>query len=326
MNRDLRIDTLKGYAIFFVVLIHGGWAWTGGWGAHMYSLYGRMAVPAFIILFTYFFERKLLKSDSNFDIRSIKVSLIRLFLPFAFWSLLYFAITADFSQLTYRDLLTKHLSGYGWAGQYFFVVLFQLLIAHPLIRRFSISKFRIFISVVLFGIYFLATTHFLLLPDLLQKLGVRPFVYWLPYSLLGIYLARGGIPRYKSKMFGLLSLLIPFVIPIELYGIKGESYLTASVLFSSILFTIAWLRTYQESGSKFEMFWSYLGQRSLGIFCLNPLVIMIAAPHINSLTQQIPYTMVNNLIGPLMCSLFYVLCCVALIKVLEGLGLKALVR
>jgi len=279
-NRDLSADALKAFAIFAVVFIHSSHLLSGESELSKYLIWVfRAGVPIFIILWAYFLESSLLKKTSYYVY--IKLKFTHLLIIFLFWSLLYFFITVNWQELTIKSLITKYWTGVGWAGQYYFIVLFQLLIFYPLIRKiYDIKELlvvTIFLSILIYVYY---GYGYIQLPAVLKLMGDRPFFLWLPYVFCGIHMARN--PAFKIPV--LFSLLIVF-IAIE-YSILNtlhkphSAYIIPSVLISSIIFTVAVFRIPLKlsTGGKTGRLISYIGQNTMTLFVVNPLLILFLSP------------------------------------------------
>ena len=142
-------DSLKGIAIIGVVCIHVSRLFFGTDGGFI-NYYFHWAVPVFIIISTYFFIKSDIKKHNSYS-NSCKKRFIGLFVPYIFFSLIYFFLTSE-PNISILKIITRHFTGYGWTGQYFFIIMLQLVFVFPLFSRFKISN----LSVVLaFAIYLL---------------------------------------------------------------------------------------------------------------------------------------------------------------------------
>lgn len=278
MTRNLSADLLKSIAIFGVVYIHGHSLLGGTYFlSELIENLFRFCVPSFIIMWAYFFEKSYSKRDSKEQKAYLFGRFKHLFGVFLFWSVIYFLITVNWQTVSLKDLITKHFSGYGFAGQYFFIILFQLLLFYPVLQWTYNRKVARFIVLVICIVSYIIRGYFpLLLPEAILKLGDRPFLYWLPYVYVGIALAREQLP--KLSIWGVFSLLL---IPIEFYwleiiGTNHSHYITLCVLVSSILTTISVIQSkFSTKHKRIEKLINFTGQNTLTIFVLNPLVIYL---------------------------------------------------
>lgn len=278
VERNVTVDILKSIAIFGVVYIHSSGFIKDSAVAAIASSF-RFCVPVFIAIWAYFFEISCIKlKNNNAKIRS---SLTRLAIPFVIWSAMYFLLLADFNELTLQKALTMYWSGYGWSGQYFFIILFQLICAYPLIRWiFNCSPVRYGIVVLIVFLY-IAQAYF---PDMFSaswfKLGDRFFIYWIPYVFLGIYLARNR-HYFAPAITCWVLLLIPFeTIFLRNIKINFSAYVMPSVLIGSTFLISSvlnrklpeWL-VFNSARKLFHL----VGSNTMGIFVMNPLVIMVCS-------------------------------------------------
>ena len=275
--RNTNADVLKSISIFGVVFIHG--ASIFGESEIMLFLRDmfRFTVPCFITLWAYFFEksyRKKIQSDRRKYIIKRFVHLLRVFV---LWSLLYFFLTVDWQNLTLRDMLTKYFSGYGWSGQYFFIILFQFLLLYPLIRKvYDIKLLRVLTLTMVVLMYWGWNYSYVLLPEPLKKLGFRPFLFWLPYVFLGMALARDKVNRV-SLWFAACPLLLAFeFLLLRKLDFSHMDYITLGVLVFSMLFCLALLQSKTIAiPEKLNNILGFVGRNTLIVFVSNPLIIIL---------------------------------------------------
>ena len=126
-KRLIGIDFLKSISIFGVVFIHSR---NDNIISEITSELFRVAVPLFIVFFSYFLEKNLSSVSTKKEYNDIlKQKFFLLFLPYAFFTIFYFFILNDLSLIKPRELITGYWSGYGWSGQYFFIILLVLQIS-----------------------------------------------------------------------------------------------------------------------------------------------------------------------------------------------------
>ncbi len=81
--------------------------------------------------------------------------------------------------------------GYGWSGQYYSLILFQLLLLYPILRKVYDHKVLRYLVLAFLGVLYLIYVYgFEFVPPLIKKFGRLPFLFWLPYVFAGIALAR----------------------------------------------------------------------------------------------------------------------------------------
>ncbi|MGJ8735210.1 acyltransferase family protein [Zobellia laminariae] len=277
MKRNINADLLKCISIFGVVFIHSAFILEDSSILIYLSDIFRISVPSFILVWAYFFEKSLSKKPTDERKEYLLKRFIHLFRVFLIWSLLYFFIEVDWGQLTIKDLFTKYFSGYGWSGQYFFIILFQLLILFPIIKKiYDVKLMRILTLICVLAIYIIWNYFFESIPLTIKKLGQRPFIFWLPYVFLGIALANNHI-----KTIPFFFIYAPIFIAIEFYcmmkiNLTYFEYITLGVLFSSILFCTSILQADPiRVPKKLNNIIFFIGGNTLIIFVSNPLIIIL---------------------------------------------------
>lgn len=281
-ERIISIDFAKSIAIFGVVFIH---AKNNDIYSNIVSEIFRVSVPIFIVFFIYFLEKSLTKYHSlREQYRFIAKIFKRLFLPYFFFSVLYMVLF--YQNINIDKIFTSYLSGYGWSGQYFFILLFQLLVIYPLFRQMHYWNIGlILLSSILF--YFLVD-YFLWDLSIVAKISDRLFIYWLPYVFLGNYLFTKLIKLEPS--FHKSYLYVIFLIPFEYFILDQANpqhgpYILSTILlatFAISIYILLYKQIYENIiHSKIKIVLNYISQRTLGIFVLNPLVIFYLKPIIN---------------------------------------------
>jgi len=255
--------------------------------------------------------------------------LYKLLIPFTFWSTIYFIIIADFKSLSLAGMISKHWTGYGWSGQYYFIILFQLLLLFGLIRWVAINleRFTLIISVLSILFYgFITYSHWFQF-GIIGKISYRPFFYWLPYVMLGVLYAHKNI--FKISLPLGVALLSPLLILIEIHWLKPpleNVYMLPSVFISSLalLSSMNSKLTYAGISPNVGKLIQSLANHTLGIFCLNPLIIITLGPIIkkNGLAGQFPG---GSVILPLISTLFICGLSIAVINILKRIRLGILV-
>ena len=324
-NRIIGIDFLKFISIFGVVFIH---ARNENIIPEIISEFFRVAVPLFIIFFAYFLEKSLSKVSTKKEYYNIlKQKFFLLFLPYAFFTILYFFILNDLSTIKPRELITGYWSGYGWSGQYFFIVLFQLILVFPLLQKIVNVKLIYIITISLF-LYLIMSYIFWNL-SFVSKLSDRIFIYWLPYAILGILLYR-NIDLFKNIANKLILFTI-FLIPTEFFifnyfNIVHSSYVLVSVLVSSSLIAIYFIvneniikKYLPDYLKKLSI---YISNKTLGIFVLNPLFIFLLKPFYHYI--QVENIFIDSIIIFLFSILIFILC-ILTIEILSRTFIKKLI-
>ena len=255
--------------------------------------------------------------------------LYKLLIPFTFWSTIYFIIIADFKSLSLAGMISKHWTGYGWSGQYYFIILFQLLLLFGTIRWITLrlEKFTVPIYILSVLFYSFITYSHWFEVGIIGKVSYRPFIYWVPYVMLGVLYAHKNIFRVSLPLGA--ALLSPILILIEVYLLKPpleNVYMLPSVFISSLalLSSMNSRLTYAGISPNLGKLIQSLANYTLGIFCLNPLVIITMGPIIKKigLVGQFPGSSVGLSIAS---TLFITGCCILIINILKRIRLGILV-
>lgn len=324
-KRLIGIDFLKSISIFGVVFIHSR---NDNIISEITSELFRVAVPLFIVFFSYFLEKNLSSVSTKKEYNDIlKQKFFLLFLPYAFFTILYFFILNDLSLIKPRELITVYWSGYGWSGQYFFIVLFQLILVFPLLQKIVNVKLIYIITISLF-LYLIMSYIFWNL-SFVSKLSDRIFIYWLPYAILGILLYR-NIDLFKNIANKLILFTI-FLIPTEFFifnyfNIVHSSYVLVSILVSSSLIAIYFIvneniikKYLPDYLKKLSI---YISNKTLGIFVLNPLFIFLLKPFYHYI--QVENIFIDSIIIFLFSIIIFILC-ILTIEILSKTFLKKVI-
>ncbi|WP_180268579.1 acyltransferase [Maribacter sp. 6B07] len=277
IQRNINADFIKTISIFGVVFINSvpifGELKLLGFLSDAF----RFAVPCFIMLWAYFFENSYCNKPKEQRLKYLTTRFIYLFRVFFIWSFIYFIITVEWQTVNLKSLVTTHFLGYGWSGQYFFIILFQLIFLYPLLRKvYAIKVLRYLTYIISILLYFNYEWYHATIPEQILKLGGRPFYFWLPYLLIGIGLARNDIKKI-SPWFA----LVPFLIGIEFFILESLHlrhlvYITLGVFVCSILFCISLLKNNRiQINQKTENLIQFIGSNTLTIFVSNPLIVII---------------------------------------------------
>lgn len=332
-NRDASADLLKAVAIFAVVFVHGSSLipvtpdnyHIKGIDKNFITNIFRFCVPVFIFLWAYFSEKSVLKKGKG----AVLPRLYQLLIPFFFWSIVYFIYTADFKHLGIGSMISKHWVGYGWSGQYYFIILFQLIPLFGITRMISLRLKEYVPAVLLVSILFYAFISYSgwFSIGAIGKIGYRPFIYWIPYVVLGVLYAHKDI--FKFSMPLAVCLLSVVLIPAEIYYLNPDLkniYMLPSVFIVTLLMinSMQLKVTYGSLNPVTGKIIQTLAKSTLGIFCLNPLVFLVASPVFVSLGihVQIPgLEMVMSIISTTL-----IICvCLLIISILKSVRLGILV-
>ncbi|MDT3402473.1 acyltransferase [Mucilaginibacter terrae] len=281
-SRSASLDILKVISIIAVVFIHGNSMIKfnptafdiSHQGIKMWADAFRFCVPVFIFLWAFFAEKSLIKKGSGSSFSRF----FKLLIPFLFWSAVYFFLLGKHKGLNIVSIISKYWVGYGWSGQYYFIILFQLLLLFPLISK--ITRPLVNRPVVLYVIslvFFVAVSYSGWLNiNIVGKISDRAFVYWLPYVVLGIAFAHNKDAIFKVPVW--LAVISVVLMPLEVYLHPEDAspYLFPSVFVVAMLIANSAFShnlTYNEINRGTGNVIQNIAQNTLGIFCINPLII-----------------------------------------------------
>ena len=301
-SRDLSVDCLKAAAIAAVVAIHVPY------GSHVADPSLRFCVPVFIGLWGYFAEASARRHPDRPLVTYVRDRFVQLFIPYAVWSVVYFLIgprLKEWNTTPIHTIIGGWLGGGLWAGQYFFIIMFQLLLLFPMLRGSmpeAAGGLWLWGGLGVFAMFELWLVRIRPLALVWDRLPVQ----WLPYAALGVAVARGWRPPFvlsRSAWTGAgvaLLAVAPFEQALlERLGPIRSPYCLMTVYLGSLALLAAALvghggaspagaasrddhgRPSDASGSEAGAFVSevfegiaFIGRRTLPIFVLNPLVIM----------------------------------------------------
>jgi fucose 4-O-acetylase-like acetyltransferase len=275
-HRDSRSDYFKAGAIVAVVGIHAGLP---------YSTALRFCVPAFIVIWAFHFERALSRRSPREFLSYVAQRFVRLLVPYMFWTALYlllFRSAFEWKRMPIHTIIGGALGGYGWPGQYFFVILFQLTLLMPFLRRW-VNPRSVWISLAA-GLLLNTIAYYLLFSNwVVSGLGDRLFIYWLSYVFMGVAFAR-GYPRAVPALV-IVALISLLAAPSELGEMmitnrRVSPYLLPTVTVGSFALLLALgprlgavAAPAHQHDHLLHKAVVFVGQRSLVIFVANPLFV-----------------------------------------------------
>ncbi|VTU27834.1 Fucose 4-O-acetylase [Variovorax sp. PBL-H6] len=225
-TRDLHADYLKAAGIVGVVCIHAGLPFQ--------DVY-RFGVPVFIGLWAYYLEKALARRASGTHLAYLGQRLAELGVAYIAWTLLYVEKFYDgrWEATPMHTIVGGWFGGYGWSGQYYFVILFQLTLLFPLLRRWvaEVPTLPVIAAGVALNV---AAGYWMFENRWISAVGDRLFIYWIPYVAMGVALARGEFGRRPG--LGIVAVLLLLAAPIESRLFAEHSpYLTLTVTLASLL-------------------------------------------------------------------------------------------
>lgn len=267
-------DLLKGAAIFGVAYIHAGGLAGKSPGIDLIANVFRFGVPVFVLIWAYFAERSYARSSSYLS--WLFGVLKRIGLVFAFWSLVYLAVTYGPESRNVRSLVTRHFIGFGWSGQYLLLLVAQLSVLFPLCRWLAARAWRVAATVAVTLALYAGVEQGL-------RFSFHPlniyfvFPYWIGYAVVGIAIARTAWrPSGWLAIVALAMLVVGYLLAPEAYGANSIPYAHPLLFVSSVL--LVWSRI--DLGSPVAAPIAgprWMGRNSMGLFVLNPLGVLILA-------------------------------------------------
>jgi len=332
-KRNASADILKAMSIFAVVFIHGSFLIPVSQSrydidseslrflGHML----RFCVPVFIFLWAYFTEKSVLKSSEKTYYNRI----YKLFIPFVFWSSVYFIILADLKNLNILTLISRHWVGYGWSGQYYFIILFQLILLFGFIRKLTLQILHYPYIIILISFCFFAIISYSNWFEIgiIGKLSYRPFIYWLPYAILGVIHAHKNIIKWSIPI--IIAYISPVLILAEIYIFNPNllnEYMLPSVFITTILLisTTASKLTYENLPPWIAVLVQTLSNSTLGIFCLNPLVIILFSPAFQRIEMSVKIPGISIFMS-LISTILIMIICYIIIEIFKKIRLGKLI-
>ncbi len=293
VGRDRRADVMRGLAVFGVVYIHSSNVVDLGRPPLLSGAGFGWCVPVFIILAGFFAARPPRTGPLPYWAQVGHRSL-RLWVPFVAWTLVYFLAHRGWRGGHPMKIITRDFAGYGWSGQYYFVILIQAAFILPLAGVICIRRAWVVASFGLLLVWTIAvgrvhawhgTTAGKLLDD-------RPVIFWVPDLLLGVWLTgrwKGRLAAPVSAVVGVGVVIGCTVLLAVAPGLSHERLTGPTpyqnplvVLLAPVVF--AGLATTADAlPGAIARLVALAGRYSLGVFCLNPLVVEVAGRLLPSL-------------------------------------------
>jgi fucose 4-O-acetylase-like acetyltransferase len=303
-DRIAVLDYARGVAIIWVVLAHSIGASIQVFdNKEVSSFLGifihQLCLPA-VFIFLFITGYFLSKVPANNILPSVKRSLTRIYIPYLIWGSLFFALIGsegfrDIRGITIKVLLFTHVY---W---YFGLLLLYFMIG-PIILRFQEAS----LNKVLMG-SLLVSLLFSIIGSLLFYTDFEPHRYWIDYLMLrnplywGFYFLLGycvgrmnqldhalAFLHARKTLFGISALFVCVIAAIEWYvlaEILKIKFLEVvfQIRFSSQLycvlgggFVLAYMKEIEALNLGFiKRVLSTLGQHSLEIYLMHPIVIYV---------------------------------------------------
>lgn len=280
--RDSGIDGLKGLAIIAVVFIHGRFVFP----AYIYESAGYSifdwCVPLFVILSAYGLSGSCDRAKAGSGWRWISEKTKRSMLPFVVWSLVYFL----WNWISHGHVeligLYRAFNGFAWPGQYYFILLLQVIWLVAALRGVTIAAGKIAAVVAVGALVYIFWPVSADQRELYLGLSFRLIVFWLPYVAVGVFASYRPLNGLSAPLSvaalvvagSLLLMILESLVRRELGLVGLGGYFRVSTLFAAIsLFAFGYRLLSSKSLRLVTAALGTLGRHSLGIFCLNPLML-----------------------------------------------------
>lgn len=255
-RRDFSFDALRGIAIIGVVAIHalnygvsGDNSELGRWNFYFICAarqFVAFAVPVFLFISGYWNANISFNSITDY-FNFIKRRLIKVILPYLFWSLLFILTT----ETSIKDLTYKLLTGTASGPYYFIILIVQLYLLMPLFQYINRKRFwglAIITYLNLISLLFLYFARFVFKVNIGFPYYALPFFMWFAYFELGLILGKNSFEIIKSFIkwkwivllfisVSLCASLLETAFIIEQTGVI--LYANTTVKFTSFFYSIA---------------------------------------------------------------------------------------
>lgn len=260
------------------------------WTGNIYCSLLRWATPFFIMLSgSFLLEPSRPESNRQF----LRKRILRVFLPFAFWTVVYMVYQ-------YRASFSGGVSGFPGVGEVLYKIFFEDVYYHlwfvPMIVSLYMltPTFRIFIRHAERRDieYFLLVAFFITaMQHLFPGFFIVEYIGWLGYIgfyVLGYYLSTYQIPQPWRKVLYAAGLLMPIVTALSTWWVSSITgahdqkfyiYFSPNVVLMTVAF-FSWLRwadwsSFADRFPKTDRFIHHFSALSFGIYFIHALVLDI---------------------------------------------------
>ena len=211
-NRQLYFDFLRGFAILLVIGIHTYTVRPFEGIGNIMQIGIReainFAVPLFLAISGFFIGRKKIESAEDY-FSFLKRQLPRVYLPAVLWSLpmVVLCIVRGQEAIT---AIGKSLLCMTFGPYYFIVLIMQLYILLPVIKRLSLKpKVGGGILLIINTLSVLTLIYIINNETLSAVISVGPFVYWIIFFFIGVYFSERE--RNYQLIWPLILIIVGFV-------------------------------------------------------------------------------------------------------------------
>lgn len=294
VKKNNMVQIIRAIAIIAVVMIHTS---PYGYGQVLFRPFINFAVATFLFLSGY-----LTKIENENWSHFIKKRIIRVFIPYLVWTVIYTLINQDFAKL-----LTNLLTAKAIVPMYYIFVYIQFVLLTPMLGKLIQSRYSFLgwfvapISVIVFKYFWLLTG---------QKLNYYADIIWIDsclgwftYYYLGLILGNRIIEKHYSIKHLAALYLVSIVIQmaegyvwLKLGGtncgsqLKLSCYLS-STLFLLIVYTILQRNQYEVKSRLLRM----IGDYSFGIYLSHIMFLMALKTYI-PIYKTIPFPVTSAIV------------------------------
>ncbi|HSD06046.1 acyltransferase family protein [Flavobacterium sp.] len=328
VNRSISADLIKTISIFGAVFIHsfGILCNLSNFSIDITHMF-RFGVPAFLVLWAYFFETSYNRKNKSERFTYLTQRFTHLFKVYIIWSAVYFIAIANWD-VSFLKNITMYFAGFGFSGQYFLIILFQLLLVHPLLRYLYFNKTLRIITILIIAVLYILYGYFeFLLPNILLKIGERAFLFWIPSVFVGIAMVHGKMIKIPLVM-AVSILLIPLESSIlHQFNYHHFNHITPIVLISSILFCVSIMQKEHLIKTKLKKVshrvLTYIATHTIVIFILNPMIIVFLLKF--NFFNYFHFSYLENLIAGSVMTIIITFFCLAVGEFFQKIGLEKIV-
>lgn len=291
-NRQTYFDFLRGFAILLVIGIHTytirPFEGTGNIIQITIREVINYAVPLFLAISGYFIGKKRLDRHDEY-LNFLKKQVPRVYLPAIIWSipivLLYIYRGSGIRESIAKGLLCDSFGPY-----YFVVLIIQMYIFHPLIKKMTIDPRvggGIILSINIFSLYLY--NYYFNLEGMPTVMCVGPFVYWIIFYYMGVYLSESQ--RDYSLIIPVVMILVGFISQmIETHylmsiGKTGVGIKITSWIYSAGVILLLFSKKVESAiklYNKCYLLIMNLGLMSFGIYLTHVYFLMVQSFFFNS--------------------------------------------
>lgn len=304
-NRQTYFDFLRGFAILLVIGIHTYSVRPFEGTSNIIQIGFReainFAVPLFLAISGFFIGKKRLDSHGEY-LTFLKKQVSRVYLPAVVWSIP-IAFLWIYKGSGIIESIAKVLLCNSFAPYYFIVLIIQFYILHPIIKKLTTYP------IVGWGIILIINTVFLFLYNYYFNLDglptvvcVGPFVYWIVFYYLGVYMSESQ--RDYRLFIPIVLILVGFVSQmietryLMSIGKTGVGIKISSWVYSAGVILLLFSKKVEDvikNDNKFYHQIVKLGMLSFGIYLTHVYFLIVQGSFLGSKNWVISFVIVTVL-------------------------------